>query len=87
MFVMFMTHFCLTYQSIFFGSHSLYNFSYTFLILILILILFLYFSMTSFLPSTVRSLDCLLPEPGLMPQSLSSEFISLVFPFTILFPL
>ena len=29
--------------------------------------------MTSFLPSTGRSLDCLLPEPGLMPQSLSSE--------------
>ena len=29
--------------------------------------------MTSFLPSTGRSLDCLLLEPGLMPQSLSSE--------------
>ena len=25
---------------------------------------------TSFLPSTGRSLDCLLPEPGLMPQSM-----------------
>ena len=29
--------------------------------------------MNSFLPSTGRSLDCLLPKPGLMPQSLSSE--------------
>ena len=29
--------------------------------------------MTSSLPSTGRSLDYLLPEPGLMPQSLSSE--------------
>ena len=29
--------------------------------------------MTSSLPPTGKSLDCLLPEPGLMPQSLSSE--------------
>ena len=29
--------------------------------------------MTSFLPFTGRSLDCLLHKPGLMPQSLSSE--------------
>ena len=29
--------------------------------------------MTNFLPPTIRSLDCLLPEPSLMPQSLSSE--------------
>ena len=29
--------------------------------------------MTIFLPSTGRSLDCLLPEPGLMSQSLSSK--------------
>ena len=29
--------------------------------------------MTSFLPSTIRSLDYLLPEPGIMPQSLTSE--------------
>ena len=29
--------------------------------------------MTSFLPSTGRSLDCLLSEPSIMPQSLSSE--------------
>ena len=28
--------------------------------------------MTSYLPSTGRSLDCLLPEPSLLPQSLSS---------------
>ena len=29
--------------------------------------------MTSFLLSTGRSLNCLLPEPGLVPQTLSSE--------------
>ena len=29
--------------------------------------------MTRFLPPPGRSLDCLLPEPGFMPQSLSSE--------------
>ena len=29
--------------------------------------------MTSFFPFIGRSLDCLLPNPGLMPQSLSSE--------------
>ena len=29
--------------------------------------------MTRFLPSIGRSFDCLFPEPGLIPQSLSSE--------------
>ena len=43
----------------FFGLHSLYYLTGCL--------------MTSFLPSTGRSLDCLLPDPGLMPQSLSSE--------------
>ena len=43
----------------FVGPHSLYYFSCGL--------------MTSFLPSTGRSLDCLLLEPSLMPQSLFSE--------------
>ena len=47
-------------QSIFFGPTPLLFFLMGYL-------------MTSSLPSTGRSLDYLLPEPGLMPQSLSSE--------------